>query len=430
MSPSARELRHIVGLSIPVIIAELGWIFMGVVDTIMVGHLGPSAIGAVSIGGILFDAFGIFGIGLVLGLDTLVSQAFGAGRLRQCDHWLWQGLWLSVFVAPMLMLGMLVLPPLMRVSGVHGGVLSLAVPYLKTLIPSLVPLLIYAALRRYLQGMGVVRPVMFALVSANGVNVLGNWLLIPQFGVEGAGWATFWSRMYMAAMLATYTVARNSAVLRHIPRPEYADIRELLRLGVPAAGQILLEVGVFATATVLAGRLHPEALAAHHVVLNIAGTTFMAPLGISSAGAVTVGHAIGRQDARAARRAGWMTLGLGAGIMLLAAAVILLAPNLLLGIFTKNIDVLQIAAPLLVVVAVFQIFDGIQVTATGVLRGAGNTRTPMLANLMGHWLLGLPSGYFLCFVLGFGVIGLWMGLSVGLIAVALALLFVWSRQPL
>jgi multidrug resistance protein, MATE family len=203
----------------------------------------------------------------------------------------------------------------------------------------------------------------------------------------------------------------------------------LLRLGLPAAGQILLEVGVFATATTLAGRLTPESIAAHHIVLNIAGTTFMVPLGMSSAGAVMVGQAIGSGEPARARRAGWMTIASAAVFMSAAAATLLLWPGAILGAFTRNTDVLAMASQLLFAAAAFQIFDGVQVTATGVLRGSGNTKTPMFANLVAHWLLGLPAGYFLCFALGLGVVGIWIGLSAGLIAVAGLLLYVWSRAP-
>jgi MATE family multidrug resistance protein len=180
----------------------------------------------------------------------------------------------------------------------------------------------------------------------------------------------------------------------------------------------------------LAGRLAPEALAAHHVMLNIAGTTFMVPLGFSSAAAVSVGHAIGAGNFEQAKRTGWLAVVCGGGFMFLAALVLLAIPQRLIGIFTSNSEVLAIAIPLLFVAAIFQLFDGIQVVATGALRGSGDTRTPMLVNLMGHWLLGLPIGYVLGFVLGYGVTGLWIGLSIGLIVVGSVLLFVWARLQL
>ena len=403
---------------------------MGVVDTIMVGPLGPTAIGAVSVGHIFVDLVAIVGIGLLLGLDTVVSQSYGAGNMADCDHSLWQGLFLAVAFTPLGMLSVYCVEPALKIAGVQPGVVSLAVPYAFSLQWSVLPLMLYAAFRRYLQGISLVKPVMFALITANIVNAVANWRLIPDFGVEGAGWATTAARVYMALVLGFVVLTREPAFLRHIPRPDFVRIRELLRLGVPAAGQILLEVGVFAASTLLAGRLAAEALAAHHVILNIVGTTFMVPLGISSAGAVTVGQAIGRGDKKLAKLNGWLAIGLASAFMLVSAAVFAIFPLRLITLFTKNSDVLDIAVPLLGIGAVFQLFDGIQVATTGVLRGAGDTRTPMLFNLMGHWLLGLPIGYLLCFNRNYGAFGLWLGLSIGLIVVGVALVTYWARLRL
>jgi MATE family multidrug resistance protein len=211
-------------------------------------------------------------------------------------------------------------------------------------------------------------------------------------------------------------------------RIELPWMRRLIALGFPAAAQITLEVGVFAAATALAGRLAPVSLASHQIALNIAACAFMVPLGVSSAGAVRVGHAIGRRDIPGAERAGWTALLFGTGFMACAATLFVLAPRALIGAFTTDEGVLRIGASLLLVAAVFQLFDGIQGVATGVLRGLGDTRTPMLWNLFGHWVIGLPAGYALCFVAGLGVVGLWWGLSTGLIICGVALLTVWSQR--
>lgn len=228
-----RELHHILSLALPVIIAELGWMVMGLVDTMMVGHLGPTAIGAVSLGNAMFDVAAICGIGFLLGLDTVVSQSFGAKKQAECDAWLWQGLWLALATAPVMMLAVAASEPLMRRAGVNAGVLFEAIPYMHALNWSLPPLLLYAAFRRYLQGMSLVRPVMFALVSANLVNAAGNYLLIDRFGVAGVGWSTCLARIYMAGVLAGYTFLRESAILTHFAPPRMGAIRELLRLGCP-----------------------------------------------------------------------------------------------------------------------------------------------------------------------------------------------------
>jgi multidrug resistance protein, MATE family len=442
MVPSLRDLtqefRPMLRLALPVILAELGWMGMGVADTLMVGRLGPEAIGAVGIGSSLFTGIAIFAMGLMLGLDTLVSQAYGAGRIEECHRWLLHGVTVSLLVSVPTTCALFGLSRLLAGWGMDPRVLELTQPYLDVVTWSAVPLLLYASFRRYLQGMGIVRPVMIALVAANVVNVIVNWVLIfgrlgmPALGVRGAAWATVISRIVMAGYLLAVIVVRERG-----RRPglfatpleiSLSWIRRLIALGFPAATQITLEVGVFAMATALAGRLAPVALASHQIALNIAACSFMVPLGLSSAGAVRVGHAVGRQDPEGAARAGWTVLLFGAGFMLCMAAVFVLAPRPLIGAFTADPGVLALGSALLFVAAVFQLFDGIQGVATGILRGVGDTRTPMFWNLVGHWFVGLPLGYWLCFTLGRGVLGLWWGLSAGLIICGVVLSLVWMKR--
>jgi MATE family multidrug resistance protein len=419
----------------PVVLAEIGWVAMGIVDTVMVGRLGPEAIGAVGIGSSLFMTLAIFGMGLLLGLDTLVSQAYGAGQLEECHRWLLTGVILGLIVAPpMMVLGSAGIASL-HLWGFPPEVLDLTVPYLRILLWSLLPLLLYASFRRYLQATGLVRPITFVLVTANLINAAINWLLIfgrlglPAMGTRGAAWATLLSRIYMAAGLAATIVWHEPGSRLGIRRLswtiEWRRLGRLVRLGFPAASQLTLELGVFSATTALAGRLDAISLAAHQIVLNFASLTFMVPLGMASAGAVRVGHAIGRRDTDGAVRAGWTALAVGIGFMASAAALFLLVPRTLLHIFTADSTVIGVGISLLVVAAIFQPFDGLQGVATGVLRGAGDTRTPMLTNLAAHWTFGLPVGYALCFWAGWGVIGLWIGLALGLIAVSLVLLRVW-----
>lgn len=424
-------------IAIPVVMSELGWMAMGVVDTIMVGRLGAESIGAVSIGSILFHVAVIFGTGLLLGLDTLVSQAFGRDDIHDCHHSLLQAVYLCVALAPPSMLFVVLGIPFLRDWGLHPEVMERAAPYMQTLAWSTLPLYLYTAFRRYLQGMSIVRPTMVVLITANLVNVLANWLLIfgkagfPAMGVEGAGWATCISRTYMALAVLAYIVYHDSKYqsgLRMVDaKLDFVRIKVLSRLGLPAAGQILLEVGVFAAATAIIGRLEPVALAAHQVALNVASVTFMVPLGVSSAAAVRVGQALGRRDPAGARRSGWTALLLAAVFMSLAAVVLVSAPHIILRIYTTDATVIATGVSLLFIAAVFQLFDGIQVVATGALRGAGDTRRPMLLNLVAHWAIGLPVGYYLCFSKGWGVQGIWSGLCIGLIGVAVALLVVWAR---
>jgi MATE family multidrug resistance protein len=294
-------------------------------------------------------------------------------------------------------------------------------------------LLIYFALRRYLQALHIARPVMITLLTANLVNLAGNWVLVlghlgaPRLGAEGSGWATCFSRIYMAAALA-YVLLKNDPEILHISwRPAAARMWALLKLGAPAAGQMAVEIGVFATVTVLVSRLNATALAGHQIAMTTVSTTFMMPLGISSAAAVRVGFALGKGDRHAAARAGWTALGLGAVVMSAAAIMLLAVPEWIARLFTPEATVIATAATILRVAAFFQLFDGLQIVVTGSLRGAGDTRTPMVCHLIGYWVIGLPLGAMLCFRRGLGAPGLWMGLSAGLIAIGLVLSAFWWR---
>ncbi len=425
-------------LALPVVFAELGWMAMTVVDTMMVGRLSAEAIGAVSFGALFVNVLTFFSLGLLLGLDTLISQAFGANNLKRCNHCLIQGIWIALALTPLVTIIAFALLPVARNWGADPRVVADAIPYLKTLVWSTLPLLLYVVFRRYLQSMNHVGPVMFALVSANLVNVLVNWLLVfgnlgfPSLGVEGAGWATFFSRIYMFAVLVVFVWikerANSTGLSRASRRFDWPVVRELVVLGFPVAMQITAEYGVFALATALIARLDALSLAAHQIALNVASVTFMVPLGVSSAGAVRVGQAVGRRDAPGVVVSGWAAMLLGTAFMLCAGVILFLFPEVVLRIFTTDRSVFELGVSLLYLAAAFQFFDGIQVTAGGVLRGIGDTRTPMYCNLVGHWLLGLPVGYLLCFRMGWDAVGIWVGLSLGLVSVAIALLLTWRKR--
>lgn len=433
-----RELRAMTSLAWPLVLAEIGWLLMGIVDTIMVAPLGPAAIGAVGAGSILFMAIMMPGFGTLLALDTFVSQSFGAGRIDECHRWLFAGVQLALILTVLLMpvaIGSVWLLPLF---GFHPEVLAELTPYMTHLVWSVAPLFAYIVFRRYLQALHVVRPIVIALVVANVVNMAANWVLIegrlgaPALGVVGAAYATVSSRIVMAVVmfLAILWNERRRPSGLHDVRFEFERWRiwRVVTLGAPAAGQILLEVGVFAAASALAGRIAPAAVAAHQIVLNIAGFIFMIPYGIGSAAAVRVGHAVGRGDPSGARLAGWVALGLATGIMTLSAITFATVPESLVRIFTDDASVIRVGAAVLLIAAVFQLFDGLQTVATGALRGLGETRIPMFSNLVGHWAIGLPLGYVLCFHRGWGIEGLWVGLALGLILIGTVLLGVWHAR--
>lgn len=432
------EFAPMLRLAAPVVLAELGWMFMGVVDTLMVGRIGPEAIGAVGIGSSLFMALAIFGLGILLGLDTLVSQAYGARRLDECHRWLFHGAALAVALSVPLTVACFGADAFLEIWGIDPRVLPLTRQYFRVVLWSSLPLLLYAAFRRYLQALTLVRPVMIALVTANVINAGTNYVLIygafgaPALGVEGAAWATVLSRIYMAAfLLSAIVIAERQFAIRLFDVPvrlELKRVRRLLALGFPAAMQAALELGVFAAATVLAGRFSPAQVAAHQISMNMAAVSFMVPLGLASAAAVRVGHAVGRKDPVGTARSGWTAVIMGVGFMAFAATVFVSAGRYLVGAFTQDASVVAIGVVLLRVAAVFQLFDGLQGVTTGVLRGVGDTHTPMIWNLAGHWAFGLPLGYWLAFRRGWSVMGLWIGLSAGLIVVGLVLLIVWARH--
>jgi MATE family multidrug resistance protein len=433
-----RELRAMFTLAWPVVLAEIGWLLMGIVDTVMVGPLGPAAIGAVGAGSIIFMALMMPGFGTMLALDTFVAQSFGAGRIDECHRWLFAGVQFAAFAAVILLALAMGTVWLLPAFGFHPDILVEIQPYMTHLVWSVVPLLIYLVFRRYLQAMHIVRPIMVGLIVANLVNVAANWVLVygrfglPELGVVGAAYATVFSRVALAVHLIALVVIRERrrpSGLNDVPfRVDLTRIWAIVRVGLPAAGQLLLEVGVFAAASVLAGRIAPTAAAAHQIVANIAGLIYMIPYGIGTAAAVRVGHAVGRGDAQGVRSAGWAALGMATGVMLFSAGLFATVPDALVGIFTIDAGVIEVGATLLLVAAIFQLCDGLQTVATGALRGLGDTRTPLVWNLAGHWVVGLPVGYTLCFRQGWGVVGLWVGLSLGLIIIGVVLLVAWHRQ--
>jgi MATE family multidrug resistance protein len=434
------ELRPTLRLALPLVLAELGWMAMAIVDTMMVGRLPNSAvaIAAVSLGGILVNVLAMFGGGLLIGLDTLVSQAFGSGQREDCHRSLLHGIYLSLALAPLLMAPVWFFDSLLRAMHIAPDVIALAVPYSRALAWGTLPLLLFFAVRRCMQAMNIVRPIAFALVTANLINAGGNWILIygkfgaPAMGTVGSGWSTAWARIYLSAVLLTYLLwydRRHCTRLLHTPiEPDLRRIRRLIALGFPAAMQITLEVGVFAFVTALIGRLGAVALASHQIALNTVSFTYMVPLGISSAAAVRVGQAIGRKDPQGAGDAGSTAIFLGAAFMTCMSIVLLVIPSWIARAFTPDKAIIHSTIILLAAGAAFQLFDGIQTVATGALRGLGDTRTPMLCHFTAYWIIGLPLGAWLCFTRGWGAFGLWSGLSLALILIGIVLLVVWRRS--
>jgi multidrug resistance protein, MATE family len=446
------ELPPLLRLAAPLIAGELGWMSMSVVDTSMVGRLPHSAVpmAAAALAQVIFNTF-TFGIGgVLLGLDTLISQAFGAKEIASANRWLLHGLVLALALSALLIgifaFGSVVLNHM----PVDRAVLAQAVPALYGLNWGVVPLLLYFTLRRYLQAAHLAKPIAFALVSANLINFIGDWLLIyghqwhfgshtlsiPAYQVVGSAWATSFARVYLMVVLLIAILRADRrhryGLLTTSRRIEFQHLRRLFRLGAPAGAQIFVEIAVFAAVTALIATMGPLPLAGHEVALQLASTTFMVPYAISTATAVRVGHAIGRirtghAPPQAAAAAGWSGILAGATFMLFAAMIFLTVPATLARIFTPDRGVIAAAVPLLLVAAGFQFFDGIQITVTGALRGAGNTLAPFFTHLVCYWIVGMPLGILLGFRAHLGAAGLWLGLLIALTGAAILLLAVWRH---
>jgi len=427
-----QELAPTLRLALPMMLGQLGLMAMGLVDTAVIGRLGPAAVAAAGAAHAVHMVTLLLGLGLLWGLDRTTAFAQGAGRSGEAPRLLWHGLLLATLGGVVLTALSLAVCRALPLMGLDAEVTALAQPYLQVMSLSLLPTLLFTAARQVLQGLGQTRAATVTMLLANGVNLAGNlWFVegglgVAPMGIAGSGLATLLSRTAMALVLLWVAVRELGwPAQRRIDR---AIMGELLRLGWPASVQMLFEGGVFSLVNLLAVRLGPVPGAASQVALQVASFTFMVPLGLGGAGSVRVGRALGAGDASAARRAGRVALGLAVGLMSLLALLLVVASAPVMRLFSQPEAVLVAGRPLLLVAAFFQLFDGAQVTLAGLLRGAGDTMSAMVANLCGHWLVGLPLGALLCYRLGMGATGLWIGLATGLGFVALALLLAWRRR--
>ena len=430
MAPSKEHLASLLRLALPVATVQVGLIFMGAVDTVMVGHVSPRDLASVALGNLYFFMATSFGLGTLFALDPLVSQAFGAGDRAGIARAFQRGfviaLGLAVFSSLLLTPGR----PLLAFLRQPADVIPVAADYALASIPGVLPFFCFVVMRQSLQAMGRVGPIVVVIILANLANVFFNWVLIfgnlgaPAMGAVGSGWATTLSRWFMLLTLLGIVWPRIRPYLRPL-RPDALDIGPLLRmcrLGVPIGIQFSLEFGVFGAIGILMGTLGTIPMASHQVAINLASITFMMAVGVAQATTVLVGQAVGAGDSEGARRSAGAGLVIGGTVMAFTGAVFLTIPGLLARIYTPDLEVMGLAATLIPVAGIFQIFDGLQAVGSGVLRGVGDTLAPMLVNLVGFWLIGLPVSVYLAFPGGLGPLGLWWGMAVGLGAVALFLL--------
>ncbi len=421
----AHGLGALVRMAWPVVITQLGYVGMGLVDTAFVGRLGSVPLAGVALGNGIFHALVLFVMGTVDAVTPMVAQAFGAGERRRCGEVVWAGLFVGMALGLPLLVFFLDCRSALRLLGQEPAVVEEAQRYLHARAWAIVPFCAFAAFRGFMNGIGRVRVVMAVTVLANGVNAATDWLFVfgraglPPLGIAGAGWATVASRAFMWLALLAWTRRAPFAPFGLGPRwPRWRTVRRLLTLGLPIGTHILAEVGVFAAVAVLMGRLGAAAQAAHQVALSLASFTFMVALGVGVAASIRVGQAIGRGDLEEAAHTQRLALLCGSALMTCSALAFLLVPRALASLFTAEAATIAGAVALLRVAAAFQLVDGAQAVAGGCLRGAGDTRTPMLAQIVGHWAIGLPVGAALAFATPLGGVGLWIGLTLGLSVVA------------
>jgi len=434
--PASVDVAQLARLALPVTLAQVGLMTMGLVDTIMVGRVSPVDLAAVAIGHLYFFGIAVVGMGILFALDPVISQAVGADDTVGIARGVQRGVVLATGLSIVATALLVPVGPILTVLRQPPEVIPIATRYVHGLLPAVLPFYVFVVLRQSLQAMGRVRAIVLAVVAANLLNAFLNWVFIfgnlgaPALGAVGSAYVTTVARWFTTLALVALAWPYLSSSLRPLRREALLTrpLLQLLRVGGPVGAQQWLEVGVFATAGLFMGWMGALALAGHQVALQMAALTFMVPLGVAQATSVLVGQAVGRGDAEAARRATGAGVLIGVGFMTATAVTFLAVPDLLSRAFSDDPPVIAAAAVLLPIAGVFQVFDGLQVVAAGALRGVGDTRVPMLLNLVGFWLLGLPVSLWLGFGLGWGPRGVWWGLAIGIGAVAVLLTLRLKRR--
>lgn len=426
--------KHIVStiqLAYPVIVGQLGIIMMGVVDSIMVGKIGASSLAAAALGNGMTFIILIIGIGVSLAVTPLVAIAVGAGKFEDCGIYFRQSLLVNSIMSVLIAGLIIFLSDFIKYFNQQVEVQNQAISYIKIIGLSSVPLLLFQTYKQFIEGLSIMLPAMIIALLANIVNVFVNWVLIfgnlgfPALALDGAGWATFASRIFMALALMVYVMKNKrfkqydvSFNFKSVNRPV---IKKILSLGLPSGIQYFFEIGAFSFAVVMVGWLGTKQQAAHQIAINLASISFMAVLGISVAGSIRVGNAVGMKDIAETRKAGFTASLLGASVMLVSGIVFVLFRNFLPTLYVNDPEVITYASSLLIIAALFQLSDGTQAVGIGILRGLTDVKIPTAITFIAYWIVGLPVGYILGFTFGLNVQGIWIGLLLGLTTSAILL---------
>ena len=429
-TPRESELRATIRLALPLVLVQIGMMFMGVVDTIMVGHVSATVLAAVALGNLYFFNAIVLSQGTLMALDPVIAQAVGARDIDAVSRAVQRGLLLAAGLS--VVTALLVLPAhaVLVLTRQQPAIVPDTTAYLQISIPGALPFLVFVVFRQTLQALHRVMPIVWTIVGANLSNAGLNWVFVyghlgsPAYGAAGSAMATLVSRWLMAIALL---VLAWPALRPHLFAPwrdacRVMPLVRLLQLGVPVGLQQLLESGAFGAIGLMMGMLGTTEMAGHQIAITLASLTFMVPLGVGAAAAVRVGRAVGARDQVKARQAARAAFVCGMGFMSVTALLFLAIPRLLAGLFTSELGVIAIAGVLIPVAGVFQIFDGAQAVGAGILRGLGDTRAPLIGMIAGYWLIGLPVSLLLGFHTHLRAAGLWWGFvaSLSIVAVFLA----------
>ena len=432
------HFKQTVHLAIPMVIGQLGHMAMGVVDTVMIGRIGAVSLAAASLANALFTQFMIFGLGLSFALSPLVSQAKESRNHEKPHSLLEHSLMLNMLTGLVLLGFIFGAIKLLPFLGQEADVTRETIPYLKTLAWSLLPVMFFQTWRQFSDGFSIVKPAMFIILIANIINIFFNWLLIfgkwgfPQLNLLGAGISTLITRIFMALAMFIFVVNARPFKVYHPLKMRihyhWHAIKEIIDLGIPSAFQAFFELAAFSGVAIMIGWLGAKPLAAHQIALNMAAVTFMFAMGISQASAIRVGGELGKGKNGHPRKAGFAALLLGAGVMGANGLIFILFRHTLVSWYIDDPVVQHLAAGLLIIAAIFQIFDGVQAVGVGILRGILDAKIPTLITFVAYWILSLPVGYLIGFKLGYGVNGVWIGFVSGLGSAATMLFLRFYRK--
>jgi MATE family multidrug resistance protein len=418
-----RELRPTLALAFPIIVGQVSQMLIGVTDNAFIGRVGTVELAAAAFTHGAFHILYIVGVGLLLGAGVFAARDHGAGNEVGCAAWLRHGRALALGVGVGTFALILILSTQLHRYGQPPEVIAVVKPFLLLIGASFIPALFFQVQRQFAESLGRPWVPMGIMIADVALNALLNWVFVfghlgfPAMGLVGSGMATLVARIVAVIALGWWLkTSPTFAVVRNAPWAGWERHRfvGLLKLGVPAASMFLFEGGAFAMVALMMGWLGTVPLAAHQVALGCAGLTFMVPLGMSMAVSLRVSKAIGLGRHDLVRPIGFGAYFAGLGSMVFFAIIFAFAGRMITGLFTPELAVAAMAAQLLFVAAIFQVFDGAQVISAGALRGMTDVRVPTVLTFIAYWVVSLPLGYWLAFKTSIGATGLWMGLATGL----------------